>query len=235
MGGSLAHEFMVLNEHGEDTLVLCDACGYAANQQIATVAKPEPPAEEPRPTEEVATPEADTIASPGRPPGGRHRPHGQGHVLRDRRRADGDRHRAWRLRGQRDQARRTRCKAVGGLRPAHPEEITAAGMEPGLRLPHRRARHGGGRRRPRRPLTEPGGRREPPRLPPAEREPRPRLHRRPGGGHRQRPRGRPVPPMRAAARPAPRDRGRATSSSSGPTSPRRWARPTWPRTAAGSW
>ena len=36
MGGSLAHEFMVLNEHGEDTLVLCDACDYAANQQIAT-------------------------------------------------------------------------------------------------------------------------------------------------------------------------------------------------------
>ncbi len=32
MGGSLAHEFMVFNEHGEDTLVLCDACGYAANQ-----------------------------------------------------------------------------------------------------------------------------------------------------------------------------------------------------------
>src|ERR671919_120073 len=38
MGGSLAHEFMVLNEHGEDTLVLCDACDYAANQQIASVA-----------------------------------------------------------------------------------------------------------------------------------------------------------------------------------------------------
>ncbi len=36
MGGSLAHEFMVLNQPGEDTLVLCDACGYAANQQVAT-------------------------------------------------------------------------------------------------------------------------------------------------------------------------------------------------------
>ena len=44
MGGSLAHEFMVLNEHGEDTLVLCDACGYAANQQIARVASPVAPA-----------------------------------------------------------------------------------------------------------------------------------------------------------------------------------------------
>jgi len=63
MGGSLAHEFMVLNDAGEDTLVLCESCNYAANQQIATVTKPEPPAEEARPTEEVATPETPTIAA----------------------------------------------------------------------------------------------------------------------------------------------------------------------------
>ena len=30
-----AHEFMVLNPAGEDVLVLCEACGYAANRQIA--------------------------------------------------------------------------------------------------------------------------------------------------------------------------------------------------------
>jgi prolyl-tRNA synthetase len=30
MGGSLAHEFMFLNPAGEDVLVLCEACGYAA-------------------------------------------------------------------------------------------------------------------------------------------------------------------------------------------------------------
>jgi prolyl-tRNA synthetase len=63
MGGSLAHEFMVLNEHGEDTLVICDACGYAANQQIATITWPDPAPEELLPTQEVATPEADTIAA----------------------------------------------------------------------------------------------------------------------------------------------------------------------------
>jgi prolyl-tRNA synthetase len=62
MGGSLAHEFMVLNEWGEDTLVLCERGDYAANQQIATVGKPEPPDEEPMATEEVATPGAATIA-----------------------------------------------------------------------------------------------------------------------------------------------------------------------------
>ena len=62
MGGSLAHEFMVLNDWGEDTLVLCERGDYAANQQIAQVGKPEPPVEEPMPTEEVATPGAATIA-----------------------------------------------------------------------------------------------------------------------------------------------------------------------------
>jgi len=61
MGGTGAHEFMVVNEFGEDTLVLCDACGYADNQQIAVVGKPEPDAEEALPMEDVETPGATTI------------------------------------------------------------------------------------------------------------------------------------------------------------------------------
>lgn len=36
MGGSGAHEFMFLNEIGEDTLVLCKHCGYKANMEVAT-------------------------------------------------------------------------------------------------------------------------------------------------------------------------------------------------------
>jgi prolyl-tRNA synthetase len=63
MGGKLAHEFMYLCEIGEDTLVLCDACGYAANQQIAGFQKPTPAAEEPQALEKVATPARDTIAA----------------------------------------------------------------------------------------------------------------------------------------------------------------------------
>ncbi|MEG1923165.1 MAG: proline--tRNA ligase [Clostridia bacterium] len=35
MGGSVAHEFMLLTDVGEDTLVLCDACGYKANMEVA--------------------------------------------------------------------------------------------------------------------------------------------------------------------------------------------------------
>ena len=37
MGGSQAHEFMVLNPYGEDVLVLCETCGFSANRQVATV------------------------------------------------------------------------------------------------------------------------------------------------------------------------------------------------------
>lgn len=61
MGGSLAHEFMALTPIGEDTLLLCDGCGYAANRQIARFQKPAAPAEAPLPTEPVATPGVTTI------------------------------------------------------------------------------------------------------------------------------------------------------------------------------
>ena len=61
MGGTGAHEFMVLNDFGEDTLVLCDSCGYADNQQIAVVGKPDPEPEDLLPMEDVETPDATTI------------------------------------------------------------------------------------------------------------------------------------------------------------------------------
>jgi prolyl-tRNA synthetase len=40
IGGSLSHEFQVLAENGEDALVACDACNYAANVEQAE-ARPE--------------------------------------------------------------------------------------------------------------------------------------------------------------------------------------------------
>jgi len=61
MGGSLAHEYMYLTPIGEDTLLLCDHCGYAANRQIAHFRKPAAAAEEPLPLEKVATPHVATI------------------------------------------------------------------------------------------------------------------------------------------------------------------------------
>jgi prolyl-tRNA synthetase len=61
MGGKLAHEYMYVTPIGEDTLVLCDGCGYQANRQIAVFAKPQPAPEEILPIEKVATPDTKTI------------------------------------------------------------------------------------------------------------------------------------------------------------------------------
>ncbi len=61
MGGTMAHEFMYLTPIGEDTLLVCDNCGYAANRQIARFKKPAAADEEQLPLEKVATPDAKTI------------------------------------------------------------------------------------------------------------------------------------------------------------------------------
>ncbi|MGO9195905.1 MAG: proline--tRNA ligase [Acidimicrobiales bacterium] len=62
MGGSQAHEFMYLTSIGEDTLVLCDSCGYAQNRQVARAARPAANAsDELLPLERVSTPGTVTI------------------------------------------------------------------------------------------------------------------------------------------------------------------------------
>jgi prolyl-tRNA synthetase len=61
MGGTMAHEYMYLTPIGEDTLLLCDACDYRANRQIATFAKAMGDNEAERPLEKVATPDTKTI------------------------------------------------------------------------------------------------------------------------------------------------------------------------------
>jgi prolyl-tRNA synthetase len=61
MGGSGAHEFMYVNDHGEDTLLLCDSCGYKANRQVATYQREAVEKAEALPREEVATPDTKTI------------------------------------------------------------------------------------------------------------------------------------------------------------------------------
>lgn len=63
MGGTMAHEFMSLTPIGEDTLLLCDECGYKANRQVATFQKPTPLVAEPLPLEEVHTPGTTTITA----------------------------------------------------------------------------------------------------------------------------------------------------------------------------
>ncbi|MAS32789.1 MAG: proline--tRNA ligase [Anaerolineaceae bacterium] len=61
MGGKLAHEFMYLTPIGEDTLLVCDNCGHAANREIARFRKPKLADETTLPIEKVATPDTTTI------------------------------------------------------------------------------------------------------------------------------------------------------------------------------
>jgi prolyl-tRNA synthetase len=56
IGGSLSHEFQVLAQSGEDAIVACDRCGYAANVEKAEVGAVPPPASGARALERVATP-----------------------------------------------------------------------------------------------------------------------------------------------------------------------------------
>jgi len=140
MGGKIAHEFMYVSPIGEDSLALCDACGYRANREVADFAlelDAEPPAE----LERVHTPEAKTIADLaaqlgipaertakmvfyiGTFPGG----------------DDGGTERlvAAIVRGdmEANPIRLQQLVGAAALRPAHSEEIEAAGMVAGFASP----------------------------------------------------------------------------------------------------
>ena len=65
IGGKDSHEFMVLADSGEDAVVICGGCGYAANVEKAEVRAAEPAAapggSPPQPMEEVPTPGRKTV------------------------------------------------------------------------------------------------------------------------------------------------------------------------------
>ncbi len=137
MGGSQAHEFMVLNPAGEDVLVLCESGHYAANRQVATMPKPAAPAGEAEaalPLEEVETPGTTTIATlatflgieAARTAKAAFFVTGDGRLVTAIVRGDYE-------------VNETKlgnvADAVGGIRPATVEEIKAAGMEPGYGSP----------------------------------------------------------------------------------------------------
>lgn len=60
MGGSVAHEFMLLTEVGEDSIVLCNDCDYRANMEVADGVI-DAPASQIKPLELVFTGEDKTI------------------------------------------------------------------------------------------------------------------------------------------------------------------------------
>ncbi|OGN95749.1 MAG: proline--tRNA ligase [Chloroflexi bacterium RBG_13_51_36] len=66
IGGKDSHEFMVITETGEDEVIYCTDCGYAANIEKAKFVKTDKAtvpgkARNPLPLEEIATPESKTI------------------------------------------------------------------------------------------------------------------------------------------------------------------------------
>ncbi len=65
MGGKAAHEFMYVTPIGEDSLVLCSSCDYAANLEVADFAKEPEENGEPKPIEKVHTPGTKTIQDLG--------------------------------------------------------------------------------------------------------------------------------------------------------------------------
>lgn len=62
IGGSVSHEFMILVEAGEDSVLMCDTCSYAANAERCEIGEVEPgEAVEQDPVKLVSTPGRRTI------------------------------------------------------------------------------------------------------------------------------------------------------------------------------
>ena len=65
-GGTMSHEFMFINDMGEDELVVCNACSYRANQEVAECVYEKTNTENELPLELVDTKEAKTIEEVGK-------------------------------------------------------------------------------------------------------------------------------------------------------------------------
>lgn len=140
MGGQLAHEYMYLNAIGEDTLVLCDACGYAANRQVAQVRIQAPDPEEPRPLEKVATPGTSTIDELARYLSVPARQTAKAVFMMATFAGEAEATQRFVfavVRGDTELNETKLANTIGAqdLRPAHEEEIRAVGAEPGYASP----------------------------------------------------------------------------------------------------
>jgi len=136
MGGSMSHEYMYLTPIGEDTILICDNCGYSANRQVAKFRKPIPEAEEQGPVEKVTTPGATTIETLAHSleiPKSR-----TAKALFQVATVEGSERFVFAVvRGDMELGETKLANAVGasGLRPALPEEVRAVGAEPGYGSP----------------------------------------------------------------------------------------------------
>ncbi len=129
MGGGGSHEFMAPSPAGEDQVALCPRCGYAANLELAASRPAAPAFPAWKAPEEVATPNARTIAEVSAllriDPGLTIKslvvvPESGGAVLAL-------------VRGDQQLHERKLARVLGPFRPAHREEVLeATGVEPGF-------------------------------------------------------------------------------------------------------
>src|SRR5215212_11445005 len=136
MGGSMAHEFMYLTPVGEDTILICEHCGYTANRQVARFRKPIPQAEEQRPIGKVATPGTGTIGTLA-PSLEIPKSRTAKAVFQVAAIEGAERFVFAVVRGDMELNETKLANAVGAseLRPALPEEVRAVGAEPGYGSP----------------------------------------------------------------------------------------------------
>lgn len=62
MGEGKSHEFIYLTPVGEDSILSCASCNYAANRQVARKQSPPPDKQEPLALQPFATPDCSTVA-----------------------------------------------------------------------------------------------------------------------------------------------------------------------------
>lgn len=141
MGGKVAHEYMYLSPIGEDTIITCPKCGYTANRQIARFTKdyhPEPMKERAI----VATPGCRTIEELcDFLKIGKDRTAKAlfmvGSFINDHDGKEEDRLVVGIVRGDMniEESKLQNAARANELRPAHDEEIRAAGIVPGFGSP----------------------------------------------------------------------------------------------------
>ncbi|MCQ2397798.1 MAG: proline--tRNA ligase, partial [Sphaerochaetaceae bacterium] len=141
MGGKISHEYMYLSPIGEDTIITCPHCGYTANRQVAKFAK-QYFAEEPKTRELAETPDSKTIEElcaflKIKPEKTAKAVFMVGTYINDKTGDEEEKLIVGLVRGDMDveENKLQNAARANGMRPAHSEEITAAGMVPGFGSP----------------------------------------------------------------------------------------------------
>jgi len=138
MGGKVSHEYMYLSPIGEDTIMTCSECGYTANRQVAQFKK-EYFKEEPKEMEKIETPDCKTIEALCKFLNIEQRQTCKAvfmvaTFINDKTGEEEEKLVVAQIRGDLDveESKLQNVLKANSLRPAHEEEITAAGIVPGF-------------------------------------------------------------------------------------------------------